>query len=150
MVSEYLKSKGDPPLHLVLRFILGAVFIYASVDKIIDPGEFAHSIYNYRLFPPFLIYPLALFLPFLECFAGLLLILGIYRRTMAQWLLVLLGLFSLALTINLARGMDINCGCFTQDGETGNLLGALLKNIALIGIGVFYLRRPQSPPYPRR
>ena len=36
-------------LILIIRVVLGAVFIIASVEKIADPSAFATSIDNYRI-----------------------------------------------------------------------------------------------------
>jgi uncharacterized membrane protein YphA (DoxX/SURF4 family) len=41
-------------LNLILRIILGLIFIFSGVEKISNPVEFAQSIENYRLLPIFL------------------------------------------------------------------------------------------------
>ncbi|MGB6376886.1 MAG: MauE/DoxX family redox-associated membrane protein, partial [Syntrophobacteria bacterium] len=40
-----------PITALVLRMVLGCVFIYASLDKIRHPDLFAEAVYNYQLLP---------------------------------------------------------------------------------------------------
>ncbi|MDH3851011.1 MAG: hypothetical protein OEV09_08130, partial [Deltaproteobacteria bacterium] len=40
-----------PITALVLRIVLGWVFIYASLDKIRHPDLFAEAVYNYQLLP---------------------------------------------------------------------------------------------------
>ena len=37
MIAKYFKG----PVVLISRLILGVVFIYASIDKIVNPGDFA-------------------------------------------------------------------------------------------------------------
>jgi len=44
--------------------------------------------------------------------AGLALVLGIWRRISALLLAALLAVFVAALSINLARGRAVDCGCF--------------------------------------
>ena len=39
-------------LTLAARLIIGGLFVYASIHKIIDPAEFAASIRNYMIVPP--------------------------------------------------------------------------------------------------
>ena len=43
-------NRINPVLILLIRVILGLVFIYASYDKILDPGKFARDIANYHIF----------------------------------------------------------------------------------------------------
>ena len=42
-------NKIHPVLILVIRILLGLIFIYASYDKILDPGKFARDISNYHV-----------------------------------------------------------------------------------------------------
>lgn len=112
-----------PLLHRVLAVVLGAVFVYASYDKIAHPRDFARIVYHYRLVGPsaslgFLpANVVATALPWVEAVAGLLLIAGIWRREAALVVLVLLATFVVAVAYALARGIDIeNCGCFTVSG----------------------------------
>ena len=97
---------------LVARLILGGAFIFAAGAKISDPPAFAHEIFNFRLIPESLVNAAALWLPWVEMLAGLALVLGIWRRISALLLAALLAVFVAALSINLARGRAVDCGCF--------------------------------------
>jgi uncharacterized membrane protein YphA (DoxX/SURF4 family) len=55
---------------------------------------------------------MALVMPWLELLAGLALILGIWTRASAVLVGVLLLVFVAAISLNLARGNAIDCGCF--------------------------------------
>ena len=55
---------------------------------------------------------MALVLPWFELMAGIALILGIWTRTSAALVGALLGVFVVAISVNLARGNAIDCGCF--------------------------------------
>ena len=105
-------------LELALRWLLGITFIYASYHKIAAPAHFAKIIYGYYLFPDFSINIIAIVLPFLELIAGLALILGIYPRSAAIIINFMLLGFIMALSINLVRGQQFDCGCFSL-GEAG-------------------------------
>lgn len=101
-----------PWLTIRVQIALGAIFVAAALPKIIDPPSFAHMIYNYRIVPGGLINISALVMPWVEVLAGLALILGVWVRP-ARWIVTLLLLvFMIAITINLARGNAIDCGCF--------------------------------------
>jgi len=102
----------DGPLILIARLILGVIFIYASMDKIAQPAAFAKDIYNYQILPEILINVTAMVLPWLEMILGIFFLIGLFREGSA-WIatLLLVGFFG-AMVFNLARGLDIHCGCF--------------------------------------
>jgi uncharacterized membrane protein YphA (DoxX/SURF4 family) len=106
---------------IIARLILGAIFIYASIDKIIHPAAFAKAIYNYQILPDSLINLTAIVLPWLELILGLFLIIGLFREGSACIVTVLMLVFFGAMIFNLARGLDIHCGCFgTSTDGTNN------------------------------
>ncbi|MFP3929031.1 MAG: MauE/DoxX family redox-associated membrane protein [Desulfobacteraceae bacterium] len=106
---------------LSTRFILGAAFIYASIDKLIHPKAFAEIIYNYQILPDHFINLTAIVLPWLELVLGVFLILGLFREGTALIVTALMVIFLSAIIFNLARGLDIHCGCFSTatSGEKG-------------------------------
>ncbi len=55
---------------LTCRLVLGAVFIYASWDKIYHPAAFAKQVYNYQMLPVMASNLFAMSLPWMELFAG--------------------------------------------------------------------------------
>ena len=124
-VPPYGPGNRDPwyasrVLSLAARFVLGATFLYACMDKIIDPGAFAQVIHNYRILPDELVNLAALVLPWLELLLGLALILGMWLPGAAFLCNLLLVVFLGALTFNMIRGLDIQCGCFTAHSEIGS------------------------------
>ena len=112
--------KQDGLFALCARLILGAVFIYASIDKIAHPEAFAKAVYNYQILPGFLINLTAIILPWLELILGLFLIIGLFREGSAFIVTLLLIVFFVAIIFNLARGLDIHCGCFSTSTEGTN------------------------------
>ncbi|MBN2244679.1 MAG: DoxX family membrane protein [Candidatus Aminicenantes bacterium] len=94
------------------RLVVGGVFIWAGLLKIMDPLDFAQSIANYRAFPRLLSFFLALILPWIEVFCGLFVISGLFKRSGALVLSVMTGCFLLLITVTIFRGIDIDCGCF--------------------------------------
>jgi len=109
--------KQDGPVALCARLILGAVFIYASIEKIAHPEAFAEAIYNYQILPDALINLTAIILPWLELILGIFLIIGLFREGSALIVMGLMVVFLSAMVFNLARGLDIHCGCFSTSTE---------------------------------
>ena len=62
----------------------------------------------------------AIILPWLELVLGLFLIIGVFREWSVCMVTVLLVVFSGAMIFNLARGLDIHCGCFSTSADDTN------------------------------
>ncbi len=97
---------------LIFRLAVGGLFIYAGVAKALTPLDFAQNIRNYGLVGQTLSFLAALVLPWLEIFAGLLLAAGVWRRSAALLISAMLALFILLTLVTIARGIDVDCGCF--------------------------------------
>lgn len=119
-------------LVLLCRLLVGVVFIWASLDKLAHPGEFARAIHNYRLVPYALLHPAALLLPMVELLAGAALIVGWWRRGAALLCGLMLLIFVVAIATALARGLDISCGCFHTDGGHAVGLDLLWRDLLLL------------------
>jgi uncharacterized membrane protein YphA (DoxX/SURF4 family) len=135
-----VKALRHPAVHWLLGIGLGAVFVYASLDKIEQPREFARIVYHYRLVGPSAalgFVPANAFsvtLPWIEALTGLLLIVGVWRREAALTAALMLVMFLVAVGWALAHGIDIeNCGCFTVSGE-GRAAGLklILQDLGLL------------------
>jgi uncharacterized membrane protein YphA (DoxX/SURF4 family) len=105
------------------RLVVGFLFIYASVYKILDPGEFAGSIRNYGLIPPVFSNLVALTLPWLELVSGAFLILGIQTRASALLTSLMMLVFLGVIIYAYAIGLDIDCGCFSSSTESTGRIG---------------------------
>jgi uncharacterized membrane protein YphA (DoxX/SURF4 family) len=132
-------------LELVSRWVLGLTFIYASYSKILSPADFAKIIYGYDLFPAVLINMIAISVPFLELVAALALIFGIYPRSAALILNALLVAFIVFISINLVRGHEFNCGCFSlqNSGDTVSSKTTIIRDIVYLALGlqIFFYNR---------
>jgi uncharacterized membrane protein YphA (DoxX/SURF4 family) len=96
----------------VVRLALAAIFIYAGVDKIRDPLQFADTIAAFAILSAAFINPLALSLPPFEVACGLLLLWSPTRRVGALAVVVISAVFFTALLSALLRGLTLDCGCF--------------------------------------
>ena len=124
---------------IVARLVLAGIFIYASLEKIAHPAAFARDVYNYQILPDVLINLTALVLPWLELFLGLCLLAGIWLPGAVLTANGLLVVFLAALVFNLARGLDINCGCFSTASEAPAMSAGwyLLRDVGFLTVGIF-------------
>ncbi|MCA1961106.1 MAG: DoxX family membrane protein [Desulfomonile sp.] len=133
-------------LVLAARFLIGALFIYASLHKILDPAEFAQAIRNYQLGPAELTNLAAMILPWLELIAGALLILGIQTRPSALITTCLLAVFLVGLYRAYFIGLDIACGCFSSAASSAGRIDALTlaRDTTLFVISLFIVIRDRG------
>ena len=125
-------------LNLFVRLFVGIVFIYASIDKIADPGQFARIVYNYHMIPGTLINIFALILPWVELLCGIALILGIYKDGSVLLLNLLVLAFLIGITVNLFRGVNLECGCFTVSSKaTESSLELLFRDLGLLVLTLY-------------
>ena len=134
----------DKRVVLIFRLVLGVTLIYASLDKISNPDQFARIVYNYKILPEFLINVFAVTLPWVELVTGLFLIFGIFIESASLLTSFLFVVFIIAISINLFRGIDLNCGCFSTD-PAGKKEGAnlLIRDFIylFLGIMVFFFHK---------
>jgi putative oxidoreductase len=134
-----MKNKWDT-IYLLLRVLMGLIFIWASWDKLLDPVAFAKVVYNYQIIPSSMVNLVAIILPWIELTCGLLLILGLLTKGSVFMIDSLLFIFILALGFNLYRGFDIRCGCFTLSQEADNtMLYTLIRDVGLLIPGLWLL-----------
>jgi len=128
-------------LLLLLRVIVGGVFIWAGALKIVDPLDFAQSIKNYQVVPHSLAFLAAVALPWVEVLCGAFLIIGVFKRSSALLLSLLLAGFIGLVALALARGIDTSCGCFGSFSRRADL-SLILMDTVLLGfvLAVFFAR----------
>jgi len=119
------------------RLVLGAVFIYASLDKIFNPGAFAQTVFNYQVLPGALVNLTALILPWLELILGAGLLLNRWMQGASSLAAVLMTVFIGLILFNLARGLDISCGCFSTSLEKGPMdMMTLFRDILFLIVAI--------------
>lgn len=105
---------------LALRVLIGGIFVYAGITKVINPQAFADSIATFQMLPPQLINIVALGLPPFEILIGLMLVTGWNVRAASLAVIGLSVVFGVALGQALVRGLAVDCGCFGS-GEPSTL-----------------------------
>jgi uncharacterized membrane protein YphA (DoxX/SURF4 family) len=136
-VRSVLGLYGNAYASVIFRWAVGLIFIYASADKLFHTSAFAVAVYNYKILPGGLINLVAITLPWLELVCGILLIIGLFPRGAALILSLLLVVFFFALSLNLYRGIDISCGCFTVS-TTADKIGFsyMLRDLFFLAMSV--------------
>lgn len=135
MASRIASLLTSPWLALAFRLYIGGVFIFASMNKVIYPAEFAETIASYQLVPYWGVNFSAAVLPWLEMVCGVLLVLGVRVKSAALIISLLLVAFTLAIAVNLARGTPIGCGCFSSLEDEMSLM-TLLRDLIWLGMSL--------------
>ncbi len=100
------------PLSVVLRLLLGGVFLASGYAKLGHLPQFYEMAQAYHLLTPGLTQLYAAWLPWLEMLAGAGLIWGLFTRFSAALTAMLLLSFLIAIGKALLAGEVIDCGCF--------------------------------------
>lgn len=132
-------------LPLVLRLVLGGLFLYAGIQKALGLSDATLAVHGYALVPDLLVHPVALGLTLLEITLGTLLLLGLCTRFAAGGVLFMAGVFLVALIQAKVRGLDISCGCFGGDGAGEGVSWFDLARALLILAAAVYLLAHWSP-----
>ena len=103
------------------RFILGYIFIYASIQKIINPLEFSNQIDLYQATPLLINNLVALIIPWIELLIGLGLILNRQIKGSIVLSIFLMIIFIILLSQAYYRGISLDCGCFGSSGPKSDL-----------------------------
>ncbi len=141
MLNKLFTQKYFAPL---VRIVLGAIFIYASMDKIANMPDFAKVILNYKILPVQLVNLLAIFLPWLEFVLGVFLIIGKFERASLLVYSAMIVVFIIALSQAQIRGLDISCGCFSvKPSSTSEVWLRIIEDIIILFFSVnLYLNLP--------
>jgi uncharacterized membrane protein YphA (DoxX/SURF4 family) len=139
--------RGHDILALAARLYLAAIFLLACWHKILEPAAFALDIATYQILPLVLVNPLAIVLPWVELAAGLMLLLGFRTRAAALLLAGMMVMFTVAISIAVAKGLDMSCGCFASQGSAEDPISwwTILRDASwlLLAVCVFIFdRRP--------
>ncbi|MBI4720866.1 MAG: DoxX family membrane protein [Chitinivibrionia bacterium] len=123
-----------------LRLLLGALFVYASYDKIAHPHQFAIAVRAYKIIPVEYSNLFALMLAWSEMIAGVFIIAGVFTKQAASAIFIMLFMFIAAIVISLIRGLAIDCGCFKSKGGHGVDYSLLVRDILLLAAAFLVMR----------
>lgn len=135
---------------IVARVIIAAVFAWAAVPKLIDPGTFAADLENYRILPESLVGPIALFVPSLELIVAAALLWPRYQRGASLIATAMLLVFSAAMAQARMRGIDLSCGCFGAAFESKVSWWTVARSAGLALVAVLPLVWARGTPASNR
>ena len=136
---NFIRSLNLP---LFFRIILGIIFIYASYDKILDPIGFSKNIHNFHVTPIAVENLAALIIPWLELIIGVFLIFGLFLEGTTSIIIALLVFFIFILSQAVFRGIDVHCGCFKLEADSGitdysmELIKRICEDIIYLGMAL--------------
>jgi uncharacterized membrane protein YphA (DoxX/SURF4 family) len=102
----------------VFQVAIGILMAWAGLAKIGNLHGFAEQLHNFRMMPVPIENLIAISLPWIELVAALALIFGVRARAGAILTALLLAAFTAAILVAMARGLDIECGCFGTNDAT--------------------------------
>ena len=130
--TSNIKNRTSNILRRIVDLIVAGIFIYAGAIKALDPVQFANDIDNYKILPWPISVALAFYLPWLEIFCGVTLIVRLLYRGALSILTALILVFTLATIAAKIRGLDITCGCFGHASQNWSFPAHLATNLAIL------------------
>ena len=129
----------DPILNWTICLSLALLWSAAAWDKVHASSRFRETLAAYRLMPRPWTPVMAVLLPLMESIIAAGLVIPAGRHLAAQLGAGLLGLYGLAMAVNLMRGLgNINCGC--QPGHDQPLSWLLvIRNVVFCALSLSLL-----------
>ncbi|MEV5048419.1 MauE/DoxX family redox-associated membrane protein [Streptomyces griseoincarnatus] len=131
------------------RIVLAAVLGYAGWVKVQDLTAAGRTVALYRLVPEESAQLVGAAVAFVELALALLLLAGLATRAVAAVTALLMVTYIAAIASVLARGMSIDCGCFSSGGtltggaERGYVVD-IARDLAFLGAAAFLITRPRT------
>ena len=139
---------AQPWLTLLSRLILGVVLLVAGALKVPNLPKSAMAVRAYEMLPIPMANFLGYTLPWIEIGLGLLLIVGVTVKISGALGGLTMLAFIIAIAQAWARGLSIDCGCFggggTIDPEDTKYLSEIIRDIGLMGLGIFLYLYPKG------
>jgi uncharacterized membrane protein YphA (DoxX/SURF4 family) len=146
-MNRLLAWRGHAVLGLGVRIYLAGVFLAACYHKIIHPEAFAVDIATYQILPLGLVNLMAIILPWVELAAGTMLLVAWRTRAAAILVTGMMMMFTAAISIALAKGLDMSCGCFASQGAGEDPIswGTIMRDVGWLCLGLYVLLLDRRP-----
>jgi len=138
---------------LIIRLILGGLFLAAGLSKVGAPLRTLGTVYSYQIvLPDWIASTIAYSLPWMEILLGLAMLAGLWLPVATGWTAAMLAAFALLTAQAWWRGLPIDCGCVDLSTLHPALAalstpgGATLRNIVLLALCaiLFALRKGKA------
>jgi hypothetical protein len=128
----------------IARLVVAGVFVIAAVPKVADLAAFSEDVAAYRVFPDWSVHVIAAVVPMIELVGAAALLGGLKRRAGSILLGALtIGFIALIASV-IARGIDLQCGCFGRDVEAASVgWPTLWRDVVLLGAIVVAALEPR-------
>ena len=135
--------KGLGSVDFLISVPVAMLLLVSGYIHLTNPYRFLSAVNDYDLLGKWAVVGLAMMLPFLHLSLGVgLLTTKAFRRPGLACTAILLGIYVLAQTITIARGLDISCGCFgAATPVSSRSLGFALTGSLLSAAGFWISRR---------
>jgi uncharacterized membrane protein YphA (DoxX/SURF4 family) len=138
-----------PWISTVARLGLAAVFLVAGGLKVTDLAASGRAVNAYDLMDFDTAKVIGAIQPFLEIALGLLLLIGLAVRLSAIVAAVLLVIFIAGIASAWARGLQIDCGCFSKGGDlaagrTAQYGLEILRDVGFLVLAGIVMAKPRS------
>ena len=133
---------------LLARLVTGGVWIAAGAVKLPDPAQSVAAVRAYQLLPSSIVPIVGQLLPVIEIVVGACLVVGILTRGAAVVSALLLLAFIVGIASAWARGITIDCGCFSGGGFDPDAASAypweIARDVALLAASLFVASLPST------
>jgi uncharacterized membrane protein YphA (DoxX/SURF4 family) len=133
---------------LVVRLVLGAVWVVAGVTKSSDPAATVRAVRAYQLLPESVVPTFGHLLPVVELAVGACLLLGLLTRGFGVVSTLLLLMFLFGISSAWVRGLQIECGCFGGGGLKENAAHGyavdLVRDLGLVALSAWLVWSPRT------
>jgi uncharacterized membrane protein YphA (DoxX/SURF4 family) len=138
-----------PWISTIARLGLAAVFLTAGGLKVSDLAASGRAVNAYRLMSFDAAKVVGAVQPFVEIAVGLLLLIGLAMRLSAAIAALLLVIFIAGIASAWARGLQIDCGCFSKGGDlTGGRTAEygleVLRDVGFLVLAGILLVKPRT------
>ncbi len=124
----------------IVAGLLGAIFIFSGIVKIIDPVLFYRDIMEYKIFPRPVAIAGTLFMPWLELFCGILVLFYSFRKPASLLIAAMNLFFIIIVSIVLLKGIRPECGCFGPFSEEASV-GLIIRDLIFLAMSLFLFFR---------
>jgi uncharacterized membrane protein YphA (DoxX/SURF4 family) len=139
----------QPWLSLLVRLGLAVVMFWAAIPKLSDLRGSTQMVALYQIFPPAINQLIGVGLPIIELTLGILFLTGLLSRYASIVFGLMLVAFIAGIISAWARGLSIDCGCFSVDGalkpgEQTKYGQDILRDIGFMAMTAFLAIWPRS------
>jgi uncharacterized membrane protein YphA (DoxX/SURF4 family) len=138
-----------PWISTVARLGLAAVFLVAGGLKVTDLAASGRAVNAYRLMDFDTAKTIGAIQPFLEIAIGLLLLIGLAVRLSAILGAIVMVIYIAGIASVWARGLQIDCGCFSKGGSlaaghTAEYGMDILRDVGFLVLAAIVLIKPRT------